>query len=121
LRILIVDDHEIVRRGVRRLLEEHWEICGEAENGKIAVEKVRQLKPDAVVLDVSMPIMSGYQAAQEIRRISPSTKIVFLTMHDGFAMTSMVQTCKADGFVTKSETAERLVSVLKQLLGAPIG
>ena len=116
MRILIVDDHEIVRRGVRQILAaENWEICGEAQNGRVAVEKVRALEPDVVVLDVSMPVMNGHEAASAIKRISPSTKIVFLTMHDARAMAAIMKTTGVDACVTKSETAERLVSVLKHL------
>jgi len=58
------------------------EVCGEAENGKQAIEKVKQLKPDLVLLDINMPVMNGVQAAYEIRRIAPSTKIIFFTIHD---------------------------------------
>jgi PleD family two-component response regulator len=81
--ILIVDDYSVARKTVRSLLIWHsLEVCGEAENGKRAIEKVKQLQPDPVLLDINMPVMNGVQAAYEIRQIAPSTKILFFTIHD---------------------------------------
>src|SRR5229473_3661527 len=83
-RILVVDDVPAVRNGLRALLSSHQlEICGEAENGQEAVDPVRELFPDIVVLDISMPVMDGLRAAMEIRRVAPSTKIVLFSIHDG--------------------------------------
>src|ERR1700676_2634613 len=83
-RILIVDDHHAARTTLRELLDWHsFQVCGDAQNGKEAVEKVVELKPDIVLMDINMPIMNGIIAATEIRRIAPTTKIVFLTIHDG--------------------------------------
>ena len=84
VRILLADDHEIVRHGLRRLLETQpgWTICGEAGSGLEAVEKTRQLKPDIVILDHSMPELSGAEAARQILKVLPQTEIVILTMHD---------------------------------------
>jgi DNA-binding NarL/FixJ family response regulator len=80
--ILIVDDHKLARTTVRELLHWHeFEICGEAASGKEAVEKVRELHPGIVLLDINMPEKNGIQTAYEIRQIAPSTKIVFLTVH----------------------------------------
>src|ERR1700739_375202 len=82
-RILIVDDHHAARTTLRELLDWHsFQVCGDAQNGKEAIEKVIELKPDIVLLDINMPVMSGITAATEIRRLAPSTKIVFLTIHD---------------------------------------
>jgi len=75
--ILIVDDEALVRRTARSLLCDLVDVCHEAENGQQAVEKVKELKPDLVSLDISMPVMNGLRAAYEIRQIAPSTKIVF--------------------------------------------
>ena len=81
-RILIVDDNSIARTTIRGLLDWHsFQVCGEAQDGRDAITKVTELRPDIVILDINMPGMNGINAAYEIRRISPSTKIVFLTIH----------------------------------------
>ena len=100
-RILIVDDHLIARTSIRRVLEGHpFYICGEAKNGKEAVEKVIELKPDIILLDINMPVMDGIRAAHEVRLISPETKIIFLTSHDVPAFREAARTL-ADDFVRK--------------------
>jgi YesN/AraC family two-component response regulator len=75
-RILVVDDCDVVRRGIKHLLREHadWEICGEAVDGQEAVEKARQLSPHLVLLDYSMPVLNGIEAARQIRETQPNTK-----------------------------------------------
>jgi len=83
-KILIVDDHHAARTTLRELLDCHsFQVCGDAQNGKEAIEKVMELKPDIVLLDINMPVMDGITAAYEIRRVAPATKIVFLTIRDG--------------------------------------
>jgi DNA-binding NarL/FixJ family response regulator len=84
LSILIADDSAAIRQLIRRYLELHsdWYVCGEAADGVTAIESVRQLKPDAVVLDFSMPRMNGLDAAQEIASIAPNTRVVLFTSHD---------------------------------------
>jgi DNA-binding NarL/FixJ family response regulator len=82
-RILVVDDVPAIRRLVRCYLEQEadWVICGEAENGKLAIERVRELRPDVVLLDLSMPVMNGLDAARAIKAIAPGTHILMLTLH----------------------------------------
>jgi DNA-binding NarL/FixJ family response regulator len=82
-RILVVDDTPAIRRSLRLYIESEtdWEICGEAENGKIAIERVRELKPDVVILDLSMPVMNGLDAARHIKAIAPRTHLLMLTLH----------------------------------------
>jgi len=83
-RILVVDDVPAVRTGLRSLLtSDQLEICGEAENGRQAVDQVRELYPDVVVIDISMPVMDGLRATMEIRRIAPATKIILFSIPDG--------------------------------------
>lgn len=117
-RILIVDDHELIRQGVRFIFtrDPRFVICGEAPNGKEAVEQVKKLNPDAVILDISMPIMNGLEAATEIRRLAPNTKIVILTMHDSPQMRNQSQNAGADAFITKAQVASKLLQVIHSLL-----
>lgn len=114
-RVLIVDDHEIVRMGVRILLAANprWEVCGEASDGKQALREVVKLVPDVVILDLSLPLMNGFEAAKEIRRIAPFTKIVFFSIHD---VPATARDIGADAFVAKSAGIEELVSTLERIL-----
>ena len=81
--ILIVDDSAIIRHTLRACIEQKsgWKVCGEAENGKVAVQKVRELQPDLVILDFQMPVMNGLDAARQITTIAPDTPMVMFTMH----------------------------------------
>lgn len=84
MRVVLADDHEIVRKGIRDIIAQHspWTVCGEAANGEQAIDLVVGLRPDLVVLDLSMPVMNGLQAAAKIRLLVPVTKILILSMHD---------------------------------------
>lgn len=117
-RILIVDDHEIVRQGVRRILEMQgqWEICGEAANGKEAVRLNRELKPDAIIMDITMPIMSGIEAAAEIVKLNPDSKVLMFTMHDPGVVLRQIQRSGAKGVLTKSRAASELGPALEAIL-----
>ncbi len=114
-RILIVDDHEIFRRGLRSLLESRpeFEILGEAADGLQAVEKASQLKPDLIVMDVSMPQLDGLQATRQIRKKLPETKILILSQHDTSHMLSAALEAGANGYVTKSQVSRCLLSALE--------
>jgi DNA-binding NarL/FixJ family response regulator len=116
-RILIVDDHEMLRRGVESIIRRDslGGVCGEAQNGEEAIRKVQELHPDLVILDVSMPVMSGLEAAREIRRIAPATKIVILTMHNSTQIVDAVRNAGADALVVKTEAASNLAEVIKEL------
>ena len=117
-RILIVDDHFAARTTIRSLLDWHsFQVCGDAKDGQEAIEKVIELKPDIVLLDINMPVMDGFTAAQEIRRISPKTKIVFLTIHDAPATVQRTRLW-AHGFVPKSAAGTELIPTLTRLVGA---
>jgi CheY-like chemotaxis protein len=116
--VLIVDDHNVTRSTIRSMLHDHsFHVCGEAGDGRLALERVKQLRPDVVLLDIDMPVMNGIQAAYEIRRISPSTKILFFTVHTNEA-TSSVRVLGADGVVTKSAAATELIPALRRLVQA---
>ena len=114
-RILIADDNSVARTTIRALLDWHsFQICGEATNGKEAIERVVELKPDIILLDINMPELNGVKAAYEIRRISPRTKIVFLTIHNTPA-TKQATRMWSHGFVAKSAAGTELIPMLQRL------
>lgn len=114
IRIVIADDHELMRVGLRTLLESNsWIVCGEAKNGIEAICKAQEQAPDVIILDLTMPVMSGYDAVHEIRRVSPSTRILLFTMHDTPNSAKLVG---ADAFVTKSEDPKEVVIAIERLM-----
>jgi len=118
VKILIADDHEIVRQGIRRVLEvkPEWEICGEACNGQEAVRMAQELSPDIIIMDVTMPVMSGFEAADEISRLPLGSRVLFFTMHDSGSMAGSIRKSGAHGYVVKSRAAQDLVQALERLL-----
>jgi DNA-binding NarL/FixJ family response regulator len=118
VRILIADDHEIVRKGVSSLLlsRQNFEICGEAANGEEAVQQVRQLEPDLVVLDVTMPVLDGISAAKRIHKMRPSTPILILSMHEGREMIRAAKQAGAQAFVTKNHVSSVLLKAVDAVL-----
>jgi DNA-binding NarL/FixJ family response regulator len=118
VRILIADDHEIVRKGVSSLLQsrDNFEICGEASNGEEAVQQARQLDPDLIVLDVTMPILDGISAAKRIRKLKPSTPILILSMHEGREVVRAAKLAGAQAFVTKSDVSSNLLKAVDAVL-----
>src|SRR6201998_1873663 len=117
-RILIADDHEVVRQGIRTILRARpqWDICGEAVNGKDAVEQAKQLKPDAIIMDITMPEMSGIEATREITKLRLHAAVLVFTMHESKNLASTVQEAGARGFVLKSHAARDLLDALESLL-----
>jgi DNA-binding NarL/FixJ family response regulator len=117
IRILIADDHAIVRRGLRTLLETQtgWEVCAEASNGREAVERAEQFKPDVAVLDISMPELNGLDAARRILKTSPQTEVLILTMHQSEEAVAEVLKAGARGYVLKSDADQNLVAAVEAL------
>src|SRR5215467_8327375 len=121
VRILIADDHELVRQGLRALLAARpaWEVCGEAADGVEAIEKAAQLQPDIVLLDVSMPRLSGLEAACAIRRESPASNIVIVSQHDPAEMLPSALQAGACGYVCKSDIGSNLLSTIESIVETP--
>jgi len=117
-RILLVDDHAMVREGFKRLLDvPGLSICGEASDGKEALEKVAALKPDLVLMDLSMPVMGGIEATREIRRLSPAIKVVIVSLHDSVHAATQAKQAGADAYVVKSRSAGELLEAMSVVLG----
>jgi DNA-binding NarL/FixJ family response regulator len=117
LQILIVDDHEVVRRGLRVLIELHpgWEVCGEAKDGREAVEKARELKPDVVVMDIGMPELNGLEATRQILKAARRTEVLMLTAHESEQLVREVLEAGAHGYVLKSAAGRDLVNAIEAL------
>jgi DNA-binding NarL/FixJ family response regulator len=114
IRILLVDDHPIVRQGLKTLLEGHsgWEVIGEAADGAEAVEKAKDLTPDVMVLDVTMPRMNGLEACRVLRQECPGLEILFVTQHDSPQMMREALEAGARGYVVKSNAARDLLAAV---------
>lgn len=117
-RILIADDHELVRRGLRAVLEDRpgWNVCGEAANGRQAIELARELKPDVIVMDVSMPELNGLEATRRIRKALPESEVLILTMHESEQLVREVLVAGARGYILKADTSRLLVAAIESLL-----
>ena len=117
LRIFVADDHEVVRRGLCALLTSHsgWEICGEAGDGREAVEKVTQLKPDIVILDIGMPALNGLEATRQIMRNDPHQKVVILSIMDSEQVIQEALKAGAKAYILKSDGAKDLIVAVEEL------
>jgi DNA-binding NarL/FixJ family response regulator len=117
VRVLIADDHELVRRGMRNLLDgsTQFTICGEATNGREAVNAAQSLKPQIVVLDVSMPELNGLEAARQILKARPDTQILILTMHETEQLVHEVLASGARGYLLKADAGRDLLAALDAL------
>ncbi len=117
MRILVADDHEIVRQGLRALIETRagFVVCGEAANGREAVDRTAALKPDVLVLDIAMPELNGLEAARRIPAVSPRTQILVLSTHHDDALVHEIVTAGVRGYVLKSDAARDLVTAIESL------
>jgi two-component system, NarL family, response regulator NreC len=117
LRVLVADDHEVVRAGVCKLLESHpdIEVSGQAADGQQAVDQARKVRPDLIILDITMPVMSGLVAAKEIRKLLPGVPILFLSMHDAGPLIDSAKAAGGQGFVSKNQVAAVLLKAVDAL------
>jgi DNA-binding NarL/FixJ family response regulator len=114
LRILVADDHDVVRQGLRSLLESRtgWSVCGEASNGREAVEMSVALKPEIVIMDIAMPTMTGLEATRQILKANPKTQVIVLTMHESEELLREVLDAGARGYVLKTDKGRELISAV---------
>ena len=117
LRILIADDHGLLRRGARTILQAHhgWKVIGEAANGREAVEKTLKLKPDVLVVDISMPELDGVEVTRQIRKSLPDVKVLVLTMHESDQMVRRALDAGANGYLLKSDLPDYLPKAVKAI------
>lgn len=113
-RILLADDHSLILEGIRKLLETRYHIVGVADNGDALVREAARTNPDLVVLDVSMPILNGIDAAREIRKVRPRVKLVFISMHSNAIYVRKAMEVGASGYVLKSGASEELLTAIEQ-------
>ena len=118
MRILIADDHEVVRKGICSILAERkdLEICGEAADGREAMEQASQTRPDVIILDISMPRLDGFAAAREIRKFLPHVPIVFLSTHTGSGAIDQAKLAGAQGYVKKMQVGSDLLQAVDAVL-----
>lgn len=116
--ILLADDHELVREGLRGILSKRsdWNVCGEATNGRDAVKKAKEVEPDVVILDVSMPELNGVEATREIVQACRKTEVLVLTMHDSDVLIREILDAGARGYILKSDAATKLIAAVDSLL-----
>jgi DNA-binding NarL/FixJ family response regulator len=117
VRILVADDHDIIRRGLKQLLTSRsgWEVCGEAKTGREAIALAEQLKPEIVVLDISMPELNGLEAARRIHKLLPKAGILVLTLHFSDQLLRDIVEAGARAYIMKSDADRDLVSAVEAL------
>jgi DNA-binding NarL/FixJ family response regulator len=117
--VLIVDDHAFIRRGVQTILHPfpEWELCGEADNGNDAIRMAEELKPEVIIMDLSMPGLNGIEATRAIRKTQPGVKIVLLTLHESAELVRSAFRAGAMGYLLKTDAEQELVKALTVVTG----
>jgi len=115
-RLLIADDHTLVLEGLRKILEAECELVGTVEDGRALMEAARQLNPDLILLDISMPLLNGIEAARQIRKSNPDAKLIFVTMHGDPDYVREAMRTGASGYVLKRSAASELVTAIREVL-----
>src|SRR5215469_14875906 len=117
IRVLITDDHDAIRSGVRTILSRVGiEVCGGAANGKEAVDNAIQLRPDLIILDLTMPVMGGFEAVRELRKVLPDIPILFYSMHESDQLIKEIRRVGVQGFVSKSDISKALAEAVNTLV-----
>lgn len=118
-KVLIVDDHAFIRRGVQTILHPfpEWQFCGEADNGEDAVRMADELKPEVIIMDVSMPKLNGIEATRAIHKAQPEVKILLLTLHESGELVRSAFRAGATGFLLKTDAEQELVKALTVVVG----
>jgi two-component system, NarL family, nitrate/nitrite response regulator NarL len=119
VRVLVADDHEVMRLGIRNLLEVQpgWSVCAEASNGQEAIDKTVQFHPDVIIMDISMPVMNGIDAANQITRTQPKIPVILFSLHLSDDLYPHFQTDGIRGAVAKGHAARDLVQAVETVLG----
>lgn len=113
IRLLIADDHVMFAQGLESLLREEFELLGTAENGEELAEAALRLQPDVILVDISMPVLNGFDAVRRIRKAGCEAKIIFLTMHDDATLLSEAFRCGASGYILKQAAGEELANAIR--------
>ena len=117
MRILIADDHDVVRSGLRRIVEAqpNWQVVAEAGDGKEAVQKALETKPDVAVIDYSLPLINGAEATRQIRSVLPRTEVLIFTMHDNETLIGELLKAGARGYLVKTDAQRHLIGAIEAL------
>jgi DNA-binding NarL/FixJ family response regulator len=115
-RVLLADDHKILGEGLQSLLEPEFDVVGIVEDGRALVEVAEELRPDVIVVDISMPLLNGIEAARHITKVNPALKIVFLTMHADVIYATKAFAAGAMGYVLKQSAASELLAAIREAL-----
>ena len=117
VKILIADDHQMIRKGLKTALSEvpNFEVCGEAANGLEAIAQTKSIKPDVIVLDLNMPVLGGFQAAEQILQESPDAKVLFYTSHQSAYFANEARRIGARGFINKGSSCDSLITAVRAL------
>ena len=114
-RILLADDHKMFAQGLETLLQDEFELLATVENGQDLVDAAIRLSPDVIVVDISMPVLNGFDAVRQLKKKGSSAKIIFLTMHAGTSLVAEAIRCGASGYVLKQSAGEELISAITQV------
>jgi DNA-binding NarL/FixJ family response regulator len=115
IRLLLADDHVMFAQGLQSLLQDEFELLGRVENGQELVDATLSLKPDVILVDISMPVLNGFDAVRQIRARSVEPKIIFLTMHDDATLLAEAFRCGASGYILKQAAGEELVDAIRKV------